>query len=136
MDVRLTNGRGIRLRELEQTLVYEGVPDVLPTRGRNAKLVAALVEAASVAGRPVVLLPPVEVPIAGPGGVGPDEACRLPRTAVRARFESSEPVSPGGDYSELTVVWFQDGWAPPLDLAVGAQLRRVDWDAYARDMVW
>ena len=136
VDVRLATGRSIRLRELEQTLVYEGMYDGVPTRGRNAKLVAALVGAASDGGHPALLLPPVEVPIGDLGGVGPDEACLLPRTAVRARFASSDPVSSGADYSELTVVWFQDGWAPPLDPAVVSLLRQVDWDAVARDMVW
>ena len=136
MDIRLVDGRVIRLCELEQSLVYEGVVDGVPTRGQNARLVAAFVDDASAGGRQPVLLPPDEVSVAGLGGVGPDEACLLPRTVVRARFASADPVSPGGEYSELTVVWFQDGWAPPLDPAVEGQLRLVDWDARARDMVW
>lgn len=136
VDVRLTTGRSIRLRELEQVLVYEGMHDGVPTRGGNAKLVAALVESASGDGRRVLLLPPVEAPVGDLGGVGPDEACLLPRTAVRARFESADPVSDRADYSELTVLWFQNGWAPPLDPAAEHLLRRVDWDTHARDMVW
>jgi hypothetical protein len=136
VDIRLTSGRDIRLRELEQSLVYEGLTDGVPTRAGNAKLVAGIVEAATVDGRPVVLLPPVMTPIAGLGGVGSEEACLLPRTAVCARFESSQPIGPDGDYSELTVVWFQDPWAPPVDGAATAQLQAVDWDAVARDMIW
>ena len=135
-DVQLTDGRVLRLRELDQCLVYEGLLDGAPTRGRNAKLVASIVEAASADGRRVVLVPPVEVPVADLGGAGPDEACLLPRTAVRARFESSEPVTAAGQYSELTVVWFQEEWALPVDYGVRDLLTRLDWDGRARDMVW
>ena len=56
--------------------------------------------------------------------------------AVRARFESSEPVTAAGQYSELTVVWFQEEWALPVDYGVRDLLTRLDWDGRARDMVW
>lgn len=136
IDIRLVDGRAIRLRELEQSLVYEGLTDGVPTRGGNARLVEAFVAGASAHGSRVVLLPPVESLIPGMGGDGPDEACTLPRTVVRARFESRVPVSPAGAYSELTVMWFQDRWAPPIAPDAEALLRTVDWDAHARDMVW
>ncbi len=136
VDVRLVDGRIIRLRELDQKRVYEGMLDGVPTRGQNAKLVAGIVEGASADGRSVVLVPPVETPIVDIGGDGPDEACLLPRTAVCARFESPDPVSGAGDYSELTVVWFQEAWALPVDGDVVDRLRRLDWDSHARAMVW
>jgi hypothetical protein len=136
VEYGLVGTRVIRLRELDQWLVYEGLPDGVPTRACNAKLVASIVEEVMTAGGNVVLVPPVETPIADHGGDGPDRACLLPRTAVRARFESTDPVSDAGDYSELTVVWFQETWALPVDAGVADWLRHLDWDAHARDMVW
>ena len=136
VEYGLVGKRVIRLRELEQWLVYDGLPDGVPTRACNAQLVASIVEGAGSGGGTVVLVPPVETPIADVGGEGPDRACLLPRTAVRARFESTEPVSHAGDYSELTVVWLQEAWALPVDTGVADWLRRLDWDAHARDMVW
>jgi len=136
VELGLVSKRVIRLRELDQWLVYEGLPDGVPTRACNAKLVASIVEESAAAGGNVVLVPPVESPIAHSGADGPDSAWLLPRTAVRARFESTDPVSDAGDYSELTVVWFQEGWALPVDPGVADRLRHLDWDAHARDMVW
>jgi hypothetical protein len=135
VDVRLWTGRSIRLRAIDQWLVYEGLFDGVPTRSSNAQLVASVVDEASADGRGVVLVPPVETPIPDLGGAGPTEACLLPRTAVRARFDSPDPVSEGGDYSELVVVWFQDPWALPVDAGVLDRLHALDWDVHARDML-
>ena len=136
LDMRLSGGRSIRLRELDQWLVYEGLGDGVPTRELNTKLVASIVEASSPPGGGVVLIPPAD---ANPGGRGDSASAiprLLPRTVVRARFEAEVPVSGEGDYSELTLVWFQEPWALPVDPGIEQRIRLLDWEGCARNMVW
>ena len=142
-DVRIeiSSGRSIVLRELDQWLVYEGLLGGEPTSDLNTKLITGILEASSAAGHRVTLIPPVEGPSSGnfdgsSDGERSDDKRRLAKVAVRARFESDVPVDGTGDYSELSVVWFQEAWALPIAPGVVAQITELDWAASARNMIW
>jgi hypothetical protein len=138
MNTVLDDGHTIWLKEIDQWLVYDGLLDGLPTERLNASLIDHIMVSAAVGGRRAVLITPDQTRPAGTGGPdsGEDAYSLLPRMAVRARFESLQPVSGGGDFSELTVVWFQDTWALPIDGGVLEKIRSVNWTGSARDMIW
>ncbi len=47
---------------------------------------------------------------------------------------SPEPArDPLQDYSVLTVIWFQDDFAFPIDPQVLEQIRALDWEQLAQD---
>ncbi|MEI7860305.1 MAG: hypothetical protein WCI26_10805 [Acidimicrobiales bacterium] len=138
MDMVLDSGHTIWLKEIDQWLVYDGLLDGMPTERLNASLIDHIMASGTVGGRRAVLIAPEQTRPAGTGGPdsGEDAYSLLPRMAVRARFESLQPVSEGGDFSELTMVWFQHTWALPIDDGVVGKIRAVDWAGSARDMIW
>jgi hypothetical protein len=61
----------------------------------------------------------------------------IPSIACVGRFESSEPARPpGGDFSALVVIWFQNEFALPIDDAVRMQLQAIDWQQHAIDGIY
>jgi len=134
--IRHVDGHGLELMEIDQWLVYEGLFNQEPTVQLNQQLVAAAVEGAGGRHRPVAL-----VGIAGErSGSGFPEtsgtAEPLPKIGVRARFISQRVARVEGEFSELTVVWFQEAWALPIAPSAVEAIARLDWDALARDMTW
>lgn len=136
----LDSGRSIQLKSLEQRLIYEGLLDGGPTAELNAGLIECIVGPETANRHLPVLVPPVQRPSANGPSPGPMEGAKervfLPDVEVTARFESHVGVAPGADFSTLTIVWFQDEWALPIDGDVLAWIRSVDWDAHAQDLVW
>jgi hypothetical protein len=127
-DVQLETGREIRMHELAQSKVYAGLLEGVPTREMNRRTVEAAVEGARVGGRAVYLVPPQETPIPGHDGYPFGEPASLPSTMCIARFASAETTTTG---SMLTIIWFQHDFALPIDAAVLAHIRGVDWAALA-----
>ena len=62
------------------------------------------------------------------------EPVSIGSVCCRALFES-EPIN-GDAYmlSELMVLWFQDGFAMPIDPLVVEQIKALDWDMVAQDV--
>jgi hypothetical protein len=51
-----------------------------------------------------------------------------------ATFESPTPArDQKADISSLTIVWFQEELALPIDPAIVEQIRAVDWRSHAKD---
>lgn len=118
------HGHLLELREIEQWSVYEGAPGGQLPPGAYDQVLAAALDGADR--RPATLIRPP----------GIEAGAALPRIGARARFTSDRPAQGTGEFSELTVVWFQHTWALPIDPGVLESLAALDWPALARDMVW
>lgn len=135
-SITLSTGRKLDLSALAQELTYEGLLEGAPTTKINRRHVDALVahERAKRSGTAVYLVPPMEIPLPGrdePGPMGPLAA--LPRVTCIGRFRSEPIVDSPGCYSELTIIWFQDDFALPVEPSVLEAITRLDWNATAQD---
>jgi hypothetical protein len=122
-DVVITcaNGTGARLLELEQHSTYRGLLDGGPTHELNQSLLREIVDRT---GRiPTHLVRPTERPLEEGKGVEP--YVFLPDRQCTGLFDC------GGHW--LTIVWFQDSWAPPIEVAILEHLRSIDFMALAFD---
>lgn len=134
-----TKDRYLDLNELRQFRTYEGLLEGLPSRDYNSRLIENAIDHARSAwpwhGEPHVI-PPIEREIEnssnfmakpGPKGLLPDICCI-------ARFSSNSPArDPNCHCSRLTVVWWQDKFALPIDPLIKAYLMTMDWDSLAID---
>jgi hypothetical protein len=136
--IQLAGGHEIELRALRQWQVYEGLLMGLPTAEWNKDLIAHWVkEERDKTGEEPYLVRPVETPVpyAGPEPYFGGTPSALPSIACVGRFTSSKPVREEAPlyYSTLTVIWFQDRFALPIDPRVLEDIRAIDWAKYAVD---
>ena len=134
----LNSGRRIHLRELNQSLTYEGLLVGVPGTKLNQSLIAkALKEAIwnNREGAPY-LVEPKETPTeedASPHSLFGSPA-RLPGVRCVGRFESfSWPKGAILEESWILIVWFQDEFALPIDGEVLEKIKAMDWDKVAND---
>lgn len=75
-----------------------------------------------------------ESDVPGRAGINYPEPVSIGSVCCRALFES-KPIN-GDVYmlSQLMVLWFQDGFAMPIDPQVIEQIQALDWDAVAEDV--
>jgi hypothetical protein len=139
-EFQLRSGRTIGLCEFRQCLTYEGLLEGLPTEEMNQRTINALMSSPKTRSYdvPPYLIPPVEKPVPFHHGdkypFGTPSA--LPSINCIARFKSEPTRKGNGDFSGLTVIWFQDDFAFPIDPAVIEQLESIDWDLYAGNREW
>lgn len=62
----------------------------------------------------------------------PEPVC-IGSVCCRALFESKPIDDEAGMLSELIVIWFQDGFAMPIDPDVIEQIKAIDWNKEAED---
>jgi hypothetical protein len=126
-DITITCANGItpRLLELEQHSTYRGLLDGGPTHDLNEHLLEDIER--SQGQIPTHLVRPVErlVEQSHPSSFGP--LAFLPERQCAGLFDA------GGHW--LNIVWFQEGWAPPIDPVVLNELRQLDFMAIAFDEV-
>jgi hypothetical protein len=129
-ELTLASGRTLYLTSLRQSATYEGLVEGLPTREMNADTIAGFVEEARErSGHEPFVIQPVETPITHEGKYPFGEPARIPAIACVADFTSKGKT---WDYrSSLTVIWFQDEYAFPLDASVESALLALDWDRLA-----
>jgi uncharacterized protein (TIGR02996 family) len=141
-SVRLHTGRDVRVESMQQWFTYGGLLEGLPTDRLNREMIERLLsderERDPWAGEPY-LVPPVVRPIdwreERPYPFGTPE--ELPRVTCVARVRSHRPAREmNKDGSALTVIWFQDEFAFPIDPRVLEHLRGLDWDSRAFDFNW
>lgn len=137
-----TAGRRLYVERLLQVPTYHGLLEGVPTSARNERWIAGCLERVSQelhSGHAALVIPPVPQPIELPeqprrlierGGV---RAEHIPTVTCMAVLESFEPTSAEPDemHSSLGVLWFQEALAMPIDPAVEAALKAIDWDAHA-----
>ncbi len=130
----LPTGRIIRLAGLDQHWTYGGLLAGHPSREMNRSIMDGLVRRNSgLKGRAVpVLFEPIETPVEKHSDPDWSTAATLPAITCVARFLSD--VLPGdeeGIASVLSVIWFQDEFAFPIDPVVKVELGALDWEAHA-----
>ncbi|AWM40610.1 hypothetical protein GobsT_08630 [Gemmata obscuriglobus] len=135
--IKLRAGREIRLNALRQWNFYAGLLEGAPTTQMNREHVQRIVAEEQLRrGEVPYLVQPRESPIEQ---VAPHRApCGLlPAIVCVGEFDSFEPTrDKNQDGSQLTIIWFQDDYAFPIDPAAREQIRAIDWDTYAHDFSW
>ncbi|MGO9107960.1 MAG: hypothetical protein ACLP9L_01895 [Thermoguttaceae bacterium] len=140
--ITLSCGRRIHLEELCQYQTYCGLLEGLPTKRLNRELVSSAQEHAKKKlwspGTPF-LIQPVETPLEVPEEMRfrheeDWQPAKIPEIACLAEFTSYRPAkNPEEHLSYLSVVWFQNAFALPIDPSVEEQIRSIDWNAVATD---
>lgn len=138
--VRLASGRVVSMVAFRQFSVYAGLLEGLPTRDMNERHLNEVV-AVERARRPHAVVEPLLIrPEQRPIEYRSDrpypfgEPASLPGVGCVGRFRSYTPArDPGESFSELTVIWFQDDFAPPIGREVWPRLRAIEWERYAAD---
>jgi len=135
-EIELHSGRIVFVRELHQIGTYEGLLNGLPTKEKNERLVARILQERVHAryGMPVHLIAPRERMLKMPDGetypFGTPAA--LPGVTCVGRFESLSPTrKDAGDASGLVVLWFQETFQYPLSPEILTSLQAIDWQACA-----
>ena len=131
----LSTGRTIRLLALDQYYTYEGLLLGVPTQEMNQedmdRLLAEYVRPAEY-GVPLLLQPtqqPLEVPQHRPVHGTP---ATLPSVTCIARFNSGGQLGTDDIWSVLRVIWFQEGFAFPIEDRALRQIAEIDWERHAR----
>jgi hypothetical protein len=135
----LRSGRAVELDSLRQW--RPGGPlDGAPTAEMNDQSVNDVL-ATFGAGEGSYLVPPKQRPVSQsrPESESWRTPMTLPQVVVVAEFVSTTPTGgineSGWDQSRLTVIWYQDHWALPIDDEVLAHILALDWNSLARNVV-
>jgi uncharacterized protein (TIGR02996 family) len=143
--LHLRSGRAVWLEALDQTLTYAGMLEGTPNREWNDRIIdRALRDAEShrIGSHPPHLIsPPRRDYLRQPGDmqhVNTFSGRRIPEWLPEVRcigsFTGLVTVhNPDAHASALTIVWFQEDFAPPLLEPALSQLLDVDWDSLAHD---
>jgi hypothetical protein len=134
-EITLKSGRNIQITNIRQSLTYGGLVEGLPTAETNRRMIErVLLEKYTKSDKPL-LIPPVEVPIEMDGQNYPfGKPAKLPYVLCVARLESIKAIkNPTFDFSALTVIWFQNEYAFPIEAEILTQIQDIDWDEYAFD---
>ena len=113
---------------LRQSLTYQGWLEGYPTSDDNLELFAEL----RGPDEPY-LIEPVEK-VWDDECYGSRKPAFLPAVRCRAEFESTKlGRDPDGYASVLSVTWFQDQFAFPIDPSVLDRLVAIDWEGHAAE---
>ena len=127
--------REVGLSKIEQRHTYEGLLEGRPTKRMNDGIIErALVSAREASYSSVHLIdPPRAKPeLKRPYPFGEPE--NLPSIMCVGEFKSINPtMDEDADGSSLTVVWFQDNFAMPIDQNVRRSIESLKWDELAKD---
>jgi hypothetical protein len=120
VQITCANGVYPHLVELEQHSTYRGLLDGGPTHELNEQLLTDITEYQGQI--PTHLVRPTERVLEGDPRY---PLAALPHRRCTGLF--------GAGTHRLQIVWFQDGWAPPIDPAVLEELTYLDFMAVAFD---
>jgi hypothetical protein len=129
--ITLRSGRSVTIESLTQSQTYAGWLEDKPRAEINERIIDAAVPPRAVLIRPLrrpYLKTPDETP--DPGGATE----WLPLVTCTARLTSTQgakSASPEGSF--LTVVWYQDEFALPIEPSVLAQISELPWESLASD---
>ncbi len=127
--ITLRSGRAVAIESLTQAQTYAGWLEETPSAQDNDRIIDAAVPPRAVLIRPLrraYLRNPEETHAAG--------AEWLPLVTCTVRLTSTQGAKGNGAQgSFLTVVWFQDEYALPIEPAVLAQISELPWESLASD---
>jgi hypothetical protein len=135
-DLIVENDRSVTIKILHQWHTYGFLLDGVPTRQRNADILADAQKCAlRHCGQEEVYVVeaeqrPIELTWKHPFG----EPAMLPRVTCLALVRHSEPVRDASKhYSCLAIMWFQNEFAFPIDPAVLEKIKQIPFSALAAD---
>jgi len=142
--VVLGSGRSVTLVAIHQEMTYRGLVEAVPGRELNDGCIRGAIQEAGrlcMPGASPLLVPPARRDYhRRPGDMDKRNAVSgkpvefLPSITCIGIFDDALPAHDANkDYSELTVVWFQDRYVFPIDETVVSQIRALDWDKLATD---
>ena len=139
-EIPLLSGRTVTLQSLQQSSVYAGLLEGLPTTEMNERIIEQYVaEQRTRTGQEPYLIRPGQRPLKyrddRPYPFGKPAA--IPGIGCVGLFHSHQPArAKEHDYSDLVVIWFQNSFAFPIDPAVREHIRAIDWEKHAADFSW
>jgi hypothetical protein len=158
MKISLSSGREITLSHLEQWRAYAGLLAGMPNREMNGRVIEDARSRAlqhGLEGAAPVLVPPRLKPVERKpasaeylmrtGMTAEQSAARdqqmhyeqLPAVVCVAVFNSDGLTKPDAEpMSSLTLIWFQDDFALPVDAGVLAHIQALDWETLATEWCW
>ena len=118
-DVDFADGVRASLTFLSQSLTYAGLLEGIPTPEMNANTIASARQRHGGVHDPLVIEPvQTPFPLKGPDRFG--ERALLPRVFCVSEYKWAS------DYY-LTLIWWQEEWALPIDGTVAENIRQVAW---------
>jgi hypothetical protein len=158
MKIKLNSGREIALARIEQWRSYEGVLAGMPNSAMNGRIIDDARSRAlqhCINGAAPYLVPPRMKPVERKrasaeylrltGFTAEQIAARdqqmhyeqLPAVVCVAVFNSDGLNKPDAEpMSSLTLIWFQDEFALPVDAGVLAHIQALDWETLATEWCW
>lgn len=135
-EIILENNRYAHIEFFVQWRTYRGVLEGAPDRSINNRYIKSAVEdAARYCGNtPVHLIRPRQRSHPRSSGNPEDAITYLPEVTCIAKLNSYKPAKdPEMVGSALTVVWYQDTMALPIDEPILEQMKQIKWSELARD---
>ncbi len=136
MKIELNSGREIFLSSICQEYTYEGLLAGYPDKEMNNRYIKWNMESALEkmnATKAYLISPPMfEVEVHEKVRHHYKDAIRMPYIVCFGQFDSSVLKGDNvNDGSWLTIVWYQDDFAMPIDESVIEHIKIIDWDSEA-----
>ena len=139
--ITLKSERIISLEEIYQDLTYSSLLEGIPTRRLNKDIIKQTYKSVNdkiYSSAPIHIIKPTEEPLDLPEdrldyykSKGEDwEPLSMPKISCMANF-ISEAITENYMFSNLTIVWFQENWALPIEKTVLNKIIALDWNKYA-----
>jgi len=132
MKIELSSGREIFLNKIYQDYTYDGLLLGHPNKEMNDRYVKNSIESArEMMSSPATYLvspPLIEVEIEEHY----KDAIRMPYITCYGQFESSKIK--GDEYNDgswLTIIWYQEEFAMPIDSSVTEHIKTISWEEVA-----
>lgn len=126
-EIKIDMGRTAILKSLTQYRTYSGTTDVLPTKKLNDRIIQLTMEKASRFRVEVYTIQPKLTPLAYNGGLS--QIFILPRITCIAKLVYPEPIQDRNkDFSALTLIWYQNHYAFPIDSHILYAIKNMPWD--------
>jgi hypothetical protein len=144
-QIALRSGRRVKLQSLHQWMTYAGWLEGVPSGDLNDGFVEGSLrdsERYCIEGaKPILIVPARRDYLRRPGDMGGHRSLGgqpaewLPMvTCVGVLRDTAPARDRGKDCSMLTVAWFQDEFALPIDESVLEHLQSIDWEQLAADI--
>ena len=135
-SLKIENNYSAYINGIYQYAAYAGLLEGLPTRSMNREIMKDAVETAPnyTHETAVHLIEPIEHPLEYDGQYPFGQPATLPPIVCIVRLKSLDVFRDSAmDYSVLTVVWFQEKYAFPIDPLIIEQIEQIPWSQVAQE---